>query len=89
MAKISTKHTYVDSGGRNLDKIKTLLYYPAQQMNNIYINNIIHVSMHLHHLQGAVTLCFAKVTKLLKLQLNKSSRLKCSRDHCCMIKYNL
>ena len=43
--------------------------------------------MHLQHLQGVLTLCFAKVTKLLKLQLNKISRLKCSRDHCWMIKY--
>jgi len=45
--------------------------------------------MHLHHFQGVLTLYFAKVTKLLKLQLNKICRLKCSRDHCCMIKYNL
>ena len=34
--------------------------------------------MQLHHLQGVLTLYFAKVSKLLKLQLNKSSRLKCS-----------
>jgi len=27
---------------------------------------------------------FAKVTKLLKLQPNKISRSKCSRDRCCM-----
>ena len=41
--------------------------------------------MHLHHLQGVLILYFAKVTKLLellKLQLNKISRLKCSRDRC-------
>jgi len=53
---------------------------------------LLHVSMQLHHLQGVLTLYFAKVTKvlkLLKLQLNKISRLKCSHDHCCMIKYNL
>jgi len=30
--------------------------------------------------------CADKVTKLLKLQHNKSSRLKWSRDRCCMIK---
>jgi hypothetical protein len=42
--------------------------------------------MHLHHLQRDLTLCFAKFTKLLKLQLNKSSNLKCSRDRCCTIK---
>ena len=41
--------------------------------------------MHLHHLQRVLTLCFAVVTKLLKLQLNKTSRLKCSRDRCCII----
>jgi len=45
--------------------------------------------MHLHYLQEVLTLYFAKVTKLLKLQPNKISRLKCSRDHCWMIKYNL
>jgi len=27
--------------------------------------------MHLHHLQRVLTLCFAKVTKLLKLQLSE------------------
>ena len=39
-----------------------------------------------------IILYFAKVTKLLKLlklQLNKISRLECSHDHCCMIKYNM
>jgi hypothetical protein len=36
---------------------------------------LIHVSMHLHHIQGVSTLCFAKVTNLLKLQHNKISRL--------------
>jgi len=34
--------------------------------------------MHLHHLRGVLTLCCAEVTKLLKLQLIKISRLKCS-----------
>ena len=37
--------------------------------------------MHLHHLQGVLTLYCAKVIKLFKLQLNKISRLKCS-CHC-------
>ena len=31
----------------------------------------------------------SEITKLLKLQLNKSSRLKCARDRCCMIKYKI
>jgi len=35
-----------------------------------------------HHLQGVLTLCFAEATKLLKLQFNKISKLKCSRDRC-------
>jgi len=29
-------------------------------------------------------MCFAKVTKLLKLQPNKIKRSKCSCDRCCM-----
>jgi len=37
-----------------------------------------HVSLYLHRLQGVLTSYFAKVTKLLKLQLSKISRLKCS-----------
>jgi len=53
------------------------VYYPDQQMHYIYIND---VSM--HHLQGVLILCFAKVTKLFKLQLTKISTLKCSRDQC-------
>jgi hypothetical protein len=74
------------------------VYYSDQQMHNVYINNTfyiistLHVSMHLHHLQGVWSLYFAKVTKLsklLKLQLNEISRLQCSHDHCCMIKYSL
>ena len=36
--------------------------------------------MHLHHLQGVLTLYVANVTKLLKLQLNKIGTLKRSRD---------
>ena len=40
----------------------------------------LHVSVHLCHLQGVLTLYCAKVIKLFKLQLNKISRLKCSRD---------
>ena len=43
---------------------------------------LILVSMHLYRLQGFLTLYFAMVTKLLKLQLNKISRLKCSRGRC-------
>ena len=62
------------------------VYFTEQQMHNIYINN---VSIHLHHLQGVSTLCFAKVTKVLKLQLNKISRLKCSCHCYWMIDYNL
>ena len=33
----------------------------------IFCNYSYHVSMNLHHLQGVVTLCLLKVTKLLKL----------------------
>jgi len=44
--------------------------------------------VHLHHLQGVLTLCFATVTTLFKLQLSKISRLKCSHDLCWMIKYS-
>ena len=48
-----------------------------------YISSaLLHVSMHLHHLQRTLTLCFAKVTKLFKLQLTKIGTLKCSRDRC-------
>ena len=50
---------------------------------------LLHVSIHLHYLQWVLNLCFATVTTLLKLQLNKIGRLKCSRDRCWMIKYNL
>ena len=32
--------------------------------------------MHLHHFHAVLNLCFVRVTKLLKLQLNKISRLK-------------
>jgi hypothetical protein len=35
-----------------------------------------------HNLQGVLSLYCAKVTKLLKLHLNKISGLKCSRDRC-------
>ena len=62
---------------------------------HIYINNILYIIstptcfMHLHYLQGVLTLYSAKVTILLKLQLNKISRLKCSCDRCWMVKYNL
>jgi hypothetical protein len=68
------------------------VYYPDQQMHNIYINNILCIlSTHtcfddLNHIQGVLSLCFAKVTKSLKLQLNKGTRLKFSRDRCCVIK---
>jgi hypothetical protein len=50
------------------------VYYPDQQMHNIYIDNILyiastpHVSMHLHNLQGV----FGKVTKIIKVQTQKS-----------------
>ena len=53
------------------------VYFADQQMHNIYINNILYikaflyVSMCLLHLQGVLNLYFAKVTKLLKLQINK------------------
>jgi len=53
------------------------VYYPYQQIHYMYINN---VSMQLHHLKGVLNLCFAKVTKLFKLQLTETSILKCSRD---------
>jgi len=52
------------------------VYYPDQQMHNIYIINILYsqalllASMHLHHHLEVLTLYFAKVTKLLKLQLS-------------------
>jgi len=36
---------------------------------------LLHVLMHLHHLQAVVIMYFAKVTELLKLQLNRTSRL--------------
>jgi hypothetical protein len=65
------------------DGISYALYHPDQQIHNIYVLIIfyipsvfLHVSMHLHHLQEVLTLCFAEVTKLLKLsnlQLNKSN----------------
>jgi len=55
-------------------------YYPDQQMHNIYINNILCIVStptvavhHHHHLQGVLTLYFAKVTELLKLPLSKIS----------------
>ena len=41
------------------------VYYPDQQMHNIYINNILYivstptVPVHHHHLQGVLTLYFA------------------------------
>ena len=57
-----------------------IIFYISQALLN--------VSMHLHHLQGVLTLYFANVTKLLKLWLNKINRLKCSCDRCWMIKYN-
>ena len=49
----------------------------------------LHILLHLHHVQRVFTSYFAKVTKLLTLQLNKISRLKCSHDRCWMIKYIL
>ena len=49
-----------------------IIFYISQALLN--------VSMHLHHLQGVLTLYFADVTKLLKLQLNKINRLKLLND---------
>ena len=66
-------------------------YYPNQQMHNIYINNILYtVSTPMcfsasASSSGSLSLVLAKVKKLLKLQLNKISRLKCSRDRCWVI----
>jgi hypothetical protein len=54
-------------------------YYPDQQMHNMYINN---VSVRLHHLQVILTLCIAKLTELLQLQLNKISCLEFLPNHC-------
>jgi len=59
--------------------VSCTVYYPDQQMHNIKINNILYivstptVQVHCHHLQGVLTLYFAKVTKLLKLPLSKIS----------------
>ena len=54
------------------------VYYTDQQMPNIYIyvifyisQALLHVLMHLHHVQEVLTSCFAYVTKLLKLQISK------------------
>ena len=64
------------------------VYYPGHQMHNIYINNILYIisisaciSASASSLGGVLSLYFAKVTKLLKLQLSKISRLKCSHDN--------
>jgi len=47
------------------------VYYPDQQMHNIYLLLIfyllyilVHVSVHVHHLQRVLTFCFAKVIKI-------------------------
>jgi hypothetical protein len=56
-------------------------------INNLYVINIATCFKANLSSSGSLKLVLAIVTKLLKLQLNKSSRLKCSRDRCCMIKY--
>ena len=64
------------------------VHYPDQQMHNIYINNTLYtVSTPTCYnasasSSGSLNLAFADFTKLLKLPLNKISRLKCSRDRC-------
>jgi hypothetical protein len=64
-------------------------YYPDQQMHNIYIyiyiyiyvNSIyilyvlLHVSVHLLHLQGVLSFYFAKVTKIIKIM--KLNQIMC------------
>ena len=68
------------------------VYYPDQQMHNIYINNILYIISTATCFNASpspswsLMLVLAKGTELLKLQHNKSSILKCSRDRCCMTK---
>ena len=49
------------------------VYYPDQQKHYIYVYTIfhtsqtlLHVPMHLHHLQGVLSFYFAKVTKIIQ-----------------------
>jgi hypothetical protein len=72
------------------------LYYPDQQMHNISVSIIFYISLSTPKCfnasaspSGSLNFVLAIVTKLLKLQLNKSSRLKFARDRCCMIKYKI
>jgi len=71
------------------------VYYPDQQMHNIYINNILFIKSTptcfnaSASSSGSFNLVIVKVTKLLKLQLNKIGRFEFSHAPCWMIKYNL
>ena len=69
----------------------SLLSVPINAQH-IYSNNILYIistatcSSASAYSSACLNLVLATVTKLLKLQLDKSRRLKCSDDRCCMIK---
>jgi len=66
-------------------RMSCTVYYPDQQMHNIYINILYNVSTptcfdaYASSL-GSLKLVLCQLTKLLRLQLNKASRLKCLHD---------
>jgi hypothetical protein len=66
--------------------LHSLLSRPTNHNIYVYINNILQVISTPISSSEGLKLVLGKVTKLLKLRLNKRSRLKCSRERSCMIK---